>query len=366
MQREKKIIKVSIFGIIVNIILVAFKATIGLIVNSIAIILDALNNLTDALSSLITIIGTKLANKAPDKKHPYGYGRIEYFTSVIIAALVLFAGVSALKESIIKIFNPADTSYSLISLIIVAVAVVVKYVFGGYVKKEGKKLNSSSLVASGQDAFMDAILSFSTLIAAIINYVFNLQLEGYLGVIIAIVIIKSAIDIFKETIDAMIGQRADKELTAQIKKRICSYKEVQGAYDLSLHNYGPSKIIATVHIQIPDDMSAQEIHSLTRHITVDIFNEFGIIITVGIYAANDTKEYKKIKEDVTSEIKKYKEIQQVHGLYIDDKTNSVFFDLIFDFKTKNIEDIKENIINNLTKKHKEYIFNIIVDADISD
>ena len=205
MQREKKIIKVSIFGIIVNIILVAFKATIGLIVNSIAIILDALNNLTDALSSLITIIGTKLANKAPDKKHPYGYGRIEYFTSVIIAALVLFAGVSALKESIIKIFNPADTSYSLISLIIVAVAVVVKYVFGGYVKKEGKKLNSSSLVASGQDAFMDAILSFSTLIAAIINYVFNLQLEGYLGVIIAIVIIKSAIDIV--TVERLLALR---------------------------------------------------------------------------------------------------------------------------------------------------------------
>lgn len=142
MDRNKVIIKTSILGIIVNVILVAFKATVGFIVNSIAIILDAVNNLTDALSSIITIVGTKLSNKAPDKKHPYGYGRIEYFTSVIISAIVLFAGITAGKESIIKILHPEEADYSIISLIIIAVAVVVKFVFGKYVKKVGKKVNS--------------------------------------------------------------------------------------------------------------------------------------------------------------------------------------------------------------------------------
>ena len=164
MERNKKIVQTSILGIAVNILLVIFKAAIGFIANSIAIILDAVNNLSDALSSIITIIGTKLSEKAPDKKHPYGHGRIEYFTSIIIAILVLAAGVTALKESVEKIINPEVANYSIASLIIVGVAVAVKFFFGRYVKKVGEKLNSQSLVASGTDALMDSILSLSTLL----------------------------------------------------------------------------------------------------------------------------------------------------------------------------------------------------------
>lgn len=169
MDRQSKIIKTSIIGIVVNLILVAFKATIGILVNSIAITLDAVNNLTDALSSIITIIGAKLAGKAPDKNHPYGYGRIEYFSSIIIAVIVLWAGVTALQESWPKIFAPDVTSYTTTSLIIIAVAVVVKILLGRYVKSTGEKINSQALIASGSDALFDAILSLSTLIAAIIS-----------------------------------------------------------------------------------------------------------------------------------------------------------------------------------------------------
>ena len=213
MDRDKKIIKVSIFGIIVNIILVIFKAVIGLIVNSIAIILDAVNNLSDALSSIITIIGTKLSSNRPDKKHPYGYGRIEYFSSVIIAVIVLVAGLTSLKESIEKIIHPEPAAYSVISLVIVIVAVFVKFFFGRYVKKQGEKLNSGSLVASGTDAISDSILSLSTFVAAIISMSFHISLEGYLGVIISLFILKSAYEILKETVNDMIGVRADSETT---------------------------------------------------------------------------------------------------------------------------------------------------------
>ena len=367
MDRQKKIIKTSIYGIAVNLILVAFKAVVGLIVNSIAIILDAVNNLSDALSSIITIIGVKLSSKKPDKKHPYGHGRIEYFASVIIAVIVLLAGVTSLKESFEKIINPSTADYSIASLIIVIVAVVVKLVFGRYVKKAGEKLNSQSLIASGTDAFMDAVLSFSTFIAAIISLIWHISLEGYLGAIISVIIIKSSIDILRETIDSMLGERADPELSKKIKEKINSFDEVQGTYDLNLHNYGPSNIIASAHIQVRNDMTAEEIHILTREITYSIFDEFGIILTtVGIYAANDKGEFGEIKKELGKIIKDYKKVLQVHGFYVDKEKSNVFFDLIIDYEAESQEKIKDEIIERLKEKYPQYNYNIILDSDITD
>ena len=366
MERYKKIIRTSILGIVVNVILVIFKAIIGVISNSIAIILDAVNNLTDAVSSIVTIIGTKLANRKPDKGHPYGHGRIEYFTSLIISLIVLLAGVIAVKESVQKIINPGETDYSIVSLFIIAVAVIVKFFFGKYVKNTGKKLNSQSLIASGEDAFMDSVLSFTTLIAALVNFTLNINVEGYLGVVIAVFIIKSSIEMMRESANTLIGQRADKELTDKIKQKVCSYNEVQGAFDLTLHNYGPSKIIATVHIQVRDDMTAHEIHILTRQITMDIFNEYGIIISIGIYAANDKGKYGEIKHEVYSAIRNYEYIKQIHGFYVDEKNKKVYFDLIIDFECEKPEQIKEDLINKLEKLYPEYNFNVILDADFTD
>ncbi len=366
MDRNKEIIKISILGIIVNLILVAFKAVIGIIVNSIAIILDAVNNLSDALSSIITIIGTKLSNKKPDKKHPYGHGRIEYFSSVIIAIIVLIAGVTAFKESFEKIIHPEAAEYSIVSLIIVMVAVFVKFFFGRYVKKQGKKLNSGSLVASGTDALSDSILSLSTFIAAVISIIWHISLEGYLGVIISIFILKSAIDILKEAIDDMIGTRADPELTQKLREFINSYEDVLGVYDIIIHNYGPNKIIASVHIQVDDNITAKEIHKITRRIIVDVYNKFGIILTMGIYASNDTGKYKEIKEYIGSIIKDYKYIIQMHGFYVDEEDNTISFDLIFDFDELEPQKKIEEIVQKLKNKYPEYSFNIILDTDISD
>lgn len=366
MDRNIKIVKTSIIGIITNIVLVAFKATIGLIVNSIAVILDAVNNLTDAISSIVTIVGTKLANKQPDKKHPYGHGRIEYFTSIIIAAIVLFAGVTAIKESFLKIINPGETEYSIISLIIIAVAVLVKFFLGRYVKKVGKNVNSQSLVASGQDAFMDAVLSFSTLVAGILNFIWHFSIEGYLGIIISIFIIKSAIEMIKEAANSMLGERADSELSNQIKQRVLQFKEVQGVYDLNLHNYGPSKIIASFHIQVRNDMNAGEIHILTREIAYKIYEEFGITVTIGIYAANDKGEFGIIKNELENIVREYKEILQIHGFYVDKEKSNVFFDLIIDFDAEDKKRIQTEITDKMKEKFPEYNYNIILDPDITD
>lgn len=366
MDRDKKIIKVSILGIIVNIILVIFKATVGLLANSIAIILDAVNNLSDALSSVITIVGTKLSGKKPDKKHPYGYGRIEYFSSVIIAIIVLFAGITSFKESFLKIINPVKADYTIVSLIIVIVAVLVKFFFGRYVKHEGETLNSGSLVASGTDAISDSVLSFSTFVAAIISMIWSISLEGFLGVIISVIIIKSALEILKDTIDEMIGVRADSELVKKLKSKILDNKKVLGVYDLVLHNYGPNNIIGTAHIQLKDSTTAKEIHRITRKISLEVYEEFGIIITLGIYATNDNGKFSEIQKYIQKLTRNFKNIIQVHGFFVDEEEKNVSFDVILNFDEKEPEKIVKEISDKLKEKYPEYNYSVIIDTDFSD
>ena len=192
-NREKTIVRTSVVGIVTNVLLVGFKMTVGLISNSIAVILDAVNNLSDALSSVVTIIGAKLGAKQPNKKHPLGYGRIEYISSMIVAALVLYAGITSLVESVKKIIHPEAAEYSAATLIIISVAIAVKLVLGLYVKKQGKKVNSGALTASGSDALFDAILSASVLASAIVYLIFGISLEAYVGVVIAGFIIKASV-----------------------------------------------------------------------------------------------------------------------------------------------------------------------------
>ncbi len=363
MSRQQKIIKTSIIGIIVNLILVAFKAVVGILTNSIAITLDAVNNLTDALSSIITIIGTKLAGRAPDKNHPYGYGRIEYFSSVIIAAIVLWAGITALMESWPKIFTPDVTNYTPISLVIIAIAVVVKLVLGRHVKNIGENINSQALVASGSDAFFDAILSLSTLIAAIISIFFHVSLEGILGAIISFVIIKASIDMLRETLDSMIGARIDSELARELKESICEIPEVYGAYDLSLHNYGPESMLGSVHVEVSDSLTALDIHNLTRHISLKIYEEYSIILTVGIYARND--KFSNIRDDLYEIASKYEEVIEIHGFIVYETEKLVTFDIIVDFDADR-EKVKNKILNQIKEKHLQFTYCMIDDYDVSD
>ena len=217
LNREKVIVRTSVIGILTNVFLAAFKAFVGIVSHSIAVTLDAVNNLSDALSSIITIVGTKLAGKLPDKKHPLGYGRIEYLSAMIVSGIVLYAGITSLVESVKKIFQPETPDYSTVSLIIIAVAVAVKILLGRYVKAQGQKVNSGSLVASGSDALFDAILSSSVLLCAILFLVTGLSLEAYVGVVISCFIIKSGIEMMIETLNEILGMRADKETTDRIK-----------------------------------------------------------------------------------------------------------------------------------------------------
>ena len=349
-----------------NILLVIFKATVGLIANSISIILDALNNLSDVLSAFVTMFGTILSSKRPDKKHPYGHGRIEYFSAVIVSIIVIAAGIVAMKESIEKIINPVEATYTAPTLIIIIVAIIVKFFFGIYVKNKGKELKSKSLIATGIDAISDSVVSFSTLIGAIISLIWHISIEGYIGIIISIMILKAAIEILKDTIDDLIGIRADVEEIKALKNEVMKFKEVEGVYDIILHKYGPSKIIASLHIQVEDNMTAKEIHRLSRKIVYKVYEKLGIILTIGVYASNDTEEYKELRDYIQELINENKNIIQIHGFYVDEDVKTVYFDLIFDFAEQNPENIVKEMQKKLKKKFNGYDFNIIIDTDISD
>lgn len=366
-NREKTIVRTSIIGIVMNVLLAAFKAAVGLISNSIAVTLDAVNNLSDALSSVITIIGAKLGAKKPDKKHPLGYGRIEYLSSMIVAAIVLYAGITSLVESVKKIIHPEAADYSMVSLIIIAVAIIVKLLLGRYVKKQGEKVNSGALVASGKDASFDAILSASVLASAIVFLIWGISLEAYVGVIISIVIIKAGVEMMIETLNDIIGQRGDAEMTRTIKKLLTEEPEIRGAYDLNLFNYGPDKYYGSVHMELPDTMTVEEVDVLTRKIQVKVYQETGVILTgIGVYSYNTSNdEAAEIRNTVQKTILSNEWALQMHGFYVDIINKTMRFDVVvsFDIDHKEAVDIMTRQVQQL---YPDYTMSIISDIDATD
>lgn len=363
-NREKAIVKTSIIGVVINVFLAAFKAVIGFTSHSIAVTLDAVNNLSDALSSIITIIGTKLGAKKPNKKHPLGYGRIEYLSSMIVAAIVLYAGITSLVESVKKIIIPEEADYSIISLIIIVVAIFVKLALGRYVKNQGKKHNSGALVASGSEALFDAILSSSVLASAIIYLAWNISLEAYIGVIISVFIIKAGIEMMIETLNDILGKRNTKEEVEEIKSIICEEPEVRAAYDLIMYNYGPNKNYASVHIELPDIMTVDEVDRLTRRIQTNVYIKSGVILTgIGVYSYNTSSAAASlIRNDVQKIVMSHEWALQMHGFYADTDKKTIQFDVVLSFDVEPAEAMGI-LTKEVQKKYPNYLLQIVPDID---
>lgn len=366
-SRERTIIRASIIGIATNFLLAAFKAAIGIASNSIAIVLDAVNNISDAGSSLITIISTKLAGKSPDKKHPFGYGRIEYLSSMIVSAIILYAGMTSLVESAKKIIHPVRAEYSVLSLVILGIAVIAKIVLGLYVQKTGKKVNSGALTASGADALFDAILSSSVLASAVIYLIFKLPLEAFVGMVISCFIIKSGIEMICETLDDIIGKRTDAALSRRIKQLIAEEQEVRGAYDLIISNYGPNKNYASVHIELPDTMTVKEVDSLTRRIELKVFKETGIVLTaVGVYSFNTSNdEAARIQNEVRKIVLRHDWALQTHGFYVDLERKILRFDTVLSFAISP-EEAMQTLYTEVSAAFPDYELQIAPDVDVSE
>ena len=367
-QRNKTIIRTSFIGIGANLLLAAFKAAVGLISNSIAVVLDAVNNLSDAASSVITIVGTKLAGREPDKKHPFGYGRIEYLSAMIISLIVLYAGITSFTESVRKIIAPETPDYSWVTLTVIAAGVLVKIFLGRYVKGVGERVNSDSLVNSGEDARLDAVISAATLAAAGIYLAFGLSLEAWLGAVISIIIIKSGVEMLRDTLSKILGERADAELARDIKRTVCSFPGVSGAYDLILHNYGPDAYNGSVHIEVPDTYSADELDELIREITLEVLKEHHVILTaVGVYSVN-TKDARvvEIRQKIRDCVFAHDHILQMHGFYLNEEKKTIRFDVIVSFDAPDRRAVYAQVVQDVQKLYPDYQLMVAMDTDFSE
>ena len=365
--REKAITKTSIIGIVVNILLSAFKAAVGLVSGSIAIVLDAVNNLTDALSSVITIVGIRLAKKKPDSRHPYGYGRIEYFSAILISVMILFAGVTSIRESVKKIITLEKANYTAVTILIVAVSVIAKLLLGRYVKKQGQRYNSDALSASGADASFDAVISASTLLAAAATLLFDLSIDGIVGAVISVFIIKAGIELLLESVSDVMGNRADSELTKSIKKTIGEIEPVLGVYDLILHNYGPEAAIGSVHVEIPAAMNAHEIQLLEKKIQNAVASQYHIVLTVGIYAIEQSdQQILAMEKEVSDLCRSMDGVINMHGFFVDQEEKYMSFDVTVDFTVKDKALLIQNVKTAVLEKYSGYRIDVQIDTNYSD
>ena len=367
MNRNKEIIKTSYVGIIANLFLSAFKLVVGLLANSVSILIDAVNNLADSLSSALTIIGAKLSEKEPDREHPFGYGRIEYLVSMVIGFIISYAGIQAFISSFDRIIHPEEADFSITTIIILVGALIVKIVIGLYTKKQGEKLDSHALKASGEEALHDALTSVATLIAAVIYMTKGINIEAYVGLIISALIVKTGFETIRETADIILGKSSDLEIVRKIKQSIGSFSEVEGVYDVIIHNYGNDKLMASAHIEISDKYTAAWIDNLERALTRKVYEDTGVILTgISVYAVNtDSYETVKARDDVRRIVMDTPGTNNMHGFYLDPIDKSMNFDVVFDFGSRSKDSLVEEILEKIHKLYPDYEVKITIDYNFN-
>lgn len=365
--RKKAITRTSIIGILANLILAAFKAGAGLLSGSVAIVLDALNNLTDALSSVITIVGVKLAAKRPNARHPFGYGRMEYFSTLLISVLILYAGVTSLIEAVNAIIHPELPDYSAVTILIVIVSVGVKLFLGWYVKKQGKRYNSDALVASGSDAALDALSSASTLLPAVVALLFHISIDGIIAAVIAVLILRVGMEMLFSSIGSVLGNRSDSEISKSIKSTVRSVPGVLGAFDLVLHNYGPDHALGSIHVEIPDTMTAADIHRMTMQIQDRISEKFHIFLTVGIYAVDQSDPEKvAMREEIIRLCTALDGAINAHGIRIDSDAMRIKLDITVDFSVHDKDAFCREAAQKIEAAYPDYTVLPSLDTNYSD
>ena len=367
MDRSSQIIKTSWIGIATNVLLAGFKAVVGILASSVAIVMDAVNNLSDALSSVITIVGTKLSQRPADRKHPFGFGRIEYFSAIIIAVIVLSAGITSLIESVKKIFHPTEPSYTTVTLIVIIVAIVVKLILGQYVKRKGEQLNSDALIASGSDALFDAVITLATLVSAGVMLLWHVSLDGILGALISLVIIKAGVEMLASPVNELLGASIPAELTRQIRQEVSAFEGVHGVFDLILHNYGHDVKIGSLHINVYDTMSAHDIHRLTRQISTEMFRLHGIIMTVGVYAvATGDNRRAELQSKVMQTLAAHRDIVQVHGFLYSERDNMLSVDVVPDITVHDDDALVSRLTAEIQPFVPEMKVVVVVDHNYSE
>ena len=356
MSRNQEIIKTSRIGIAGNIGLCVFKLALGTLTHSIAITLDGINNLTDAVSFLITIIGTRLSEKEPDRNHPFGHGRVEYLTSLLLGAVIFLTGLMAFRESVQKILHPEECSYSAVLLVLVGVCVLGKIAMGIYTKRKGRELKSAALTASGKDSLDDSIESAATLICGVIYVELGINIAGFVGLGISLLIIRTGLETIHETVSSILGERIDIEIVSKVRESILSFSEVDGVFNIMIHNYGRERLIGSAHIEVPDVLKASWIDNLQRAIRKKVLEDTGVeMFGITIYAENSRDP---VAKEMLSTIRRiargHESVEGAYGFYLDKVDKTISFEVMVDYDVHDIEALREEIREEVRKSYPEY------------
>lgn len=364
MDRMKKVVTVSIVGILVNVALGVIKIIVGNAANSVAVTSDAVNNFADSISSLVTIITMIIVGKGATRKHPFGFGRVEYFSSIIISVLVLFTGGEFMVESIKHIIHPAVTNYGNVALVLLVVAILAKIFLGLYTRRQGKKANSPNLVASGQDALSDAILTGVTFVGALLSRFAHWNIDGWIGAIVSIFVLKSGLEILLDVVNKLLGDRPDAELGDMIMKEITATPGIIGAYDLILHNYGPNIFIGNVNVELDEQLSIRDAYEIVKPLSVKIANEYGVFMYFGFYAVNTTdKKTMEMNQKVKDILMKEPDVLQVHAFYVEQDKKFMSFDVVLDFNVKDQLAKEKTIRDKVHSLFPDYEVEMVFDKD---
>ena len=353
-SREGIIQGTSFLGILVNLLVASVKVILGLLASSMAIISEGINNASDALTSVLTLLGSKLAGKKPDAKHPFGYGRIEYLTSLVIAVLIIITGVEMIKSSIELIFNPKDMDMSIIAIVAVAISAVIKFVLGIYTIKMGKKADSETLKAVGLDCRNDSFISLVTIASAIIFIVFHVSIDAYVGIFMSLLVLKLGVEVLLDTLGELIGRPGEEELAKKLYREIRSEEIILNAADMMLHNYGPERYSGSVNVEIDHEKTVEEVYEKLHALQLRIMHEYDVTMVFGIYAVdNDHEEVKIIRESVGSFINSHEHILNFHAVYLEPVTNKLYCDLVVDYALKNWDELKDEFTEYMKNLYPE-------------
>lgn len=341
--REGIIATTSGLGIVVNILVAAGKVIVGMIASSIAIISEGVNNASDALTSVLTLVGTKLAGKHPDKDHPFGYGRIEYLTSLVIAVLILVTGIEMLINSVKLIFEPEELNISVLSLVVVAVSAVIKFFLGIYTMKMGKKAESGALEAVGTDCRNDSFVSVVTILSALVFLIFHISIDAYVGILMSLLIVKAGLEILKETVNELIGRPGEKELATKIYREVMQTEGIIGAADMMLHNYGPEAYSGSVNIEIDHEKTVGEVYQNIHELQLRIMHEYKVTMVFGIYAVDeDHEESRTLRRAIGKFVSETEHVKSFHAVYAEPGTDRLYCDLIVDYELKDWDALRDS------------------------
>ncbi len=369
--RGKYIFLGGLVGIISNLLLFTIKLSVGLITSSIAIMADAFNNLSDASSSIITIVGFKLSDKPADAEHPFGHGRIEYISALIVSFMVMLVGFQFVRSSLERIFNPVDIKFEIIPFVLLLISIFVKVWLSSFNKFVGNKIDSSALKAASVDALGDVFTSSCVVISYLAAKFTSFPIDGYLGTLVALFILYSGFSLTKETLNPLLGEAPDPELVQKIQDMVLSYDNITGVHDLIIHNYGPCRCMASIHAEVPCDISIMEIHEIIDKAEREISEKLKIYLVIHMDPiAIEDEEVKKDFNMVCDIIEKDERIKSIHDFRVvgQGEVKNLLFDIVIDsekmFKTMTKHETLINEINKAVKEiHPKYNCIITVDND---